>query len=381
MIEEHLKGAIQATTDFLLRTLPHNLLWLVTPVKKSLEYLFGPILDHPGRYPWWGLVAAFGIATLAFLYHRTREADVRQAGFWSFCFPRAVYRNRSVWVDLKVGFFNFVLTGGGAINVTWRLSSALFASWVTTALAAGFGPREHVASWGPVSVVVFAMLLSMASDFGYFLFHWASHTFPPLWTIHKLHHSAEVMTPLTAARVHPLEHVIMGPFMALTTGLVIGPMLYFYAGQTSMPTIFGMDVFAVMFFALGHNLHHSHVWVYFGPLIGRFIVSPAQHQIHHSSLPRHLDRNFAEHWAFWDTIFGTLYLPQGRETLTLGLAGYQTQPHTGVLKAWFIPAAESVSASFSVARKLGAALFGAWPRPMSPRYSPSHTIQRRRGNG
>jgi sterol desaturase/sphingolipid hydroxylase (fatty acid hydroxylase superfamily) len=341
VIEDNLPGAIQAITDAVSRTVPDNLRWLVNPIHRSLEYVAGAILDRPGRFPWWGLVAALVIATIAFLYDRRRIHG--KPGFWASLFPRGVYRNPSVWIDLKIGFCNFVVLGGGAINVTWRLSGAFFASQVTVLLTAWLGAPTHAVTWGPVSVVLFTVALSMASDLGYFLFHWAAHKFPPLWAIHKLHHSAEVMTPLTAARVHPIERLIMGPSIALTTGLIIGPMAYFYAGETSTLSFFGMDLFAILFFLLGHNLHHSHVWVYYGPILGRLIVSPAQHQIHHSSLPRHLDRNYAEHWAFWDTIFGTLYLPQGRESLVLGLVGYQTQPHTGVLTAWFKPVAESAS--------------------------------------
>ncbi len=350
MDEQSLDNGIQAVVVELSNRLPDELHWLASLARRCLEYVAGSVLDRPGRFPWWGLVVAFVITTTTFLYQRSRDHVVREAGFWEFCFPRGVYRNASVWVDLKIGFCNHVLLGGGLINVTWRLTAAFFASWITVLLTTCLGAPPHAQTWGPISVVLFALALSMASDFGYFLFHWAAHKFPPLWAIHKLHHSAEVMTPLTAARVHPLERLIMGPAMALTTGLVIGPMLYFYAGKTDVPTIFGMDMFAVLFFVLGHNLHHSHVWLYFGPLVGRLIVSPAQHQIHHSSLPQHLDRNYAEHWAIWDTLFGTLYLPNGRETLTLGLAGSQAQPHTGVSTAWVRPIADSISSTLTVAQ-------------------------------
>src|SRR5271165_3108690 len=283
-----------------------------------MEYMFAPVLYSGGRYPWYGLAAALIIAVAVFLLDRNRPNGHGVREFWRFAYPPDPHRDSSTWVDLKVGFFNYLLFGGGTLNITWRISTALFASWVTAALTAGFGPVEHHASWGPVSIFGFALAISMASDFGYFLFHWLSHVFPPLWAIHKLHHSAEVLTPLTAARVHALEHPIMAPFMALTTGILVGPLLYLYGGTTSGPTIFGLDMAGAMFFFLGHNLHHSQIWVYFGPIIGRIIVSPAQHQIHHSCLPRHLDKNFAEHWAFWDAIFGTLYLPQGHETLKYG---------------------------------------------------------------
>src|SRR5262249_42167567 len=146
-------------------------------------------------------------------------------------------------------------------------------SRVTGLLTAAFGPPAHEATWGPVPVMAFALAMSMASDFGYFLFHWTSHVFPPMWAIHKLHHSAEVMSPLTAARVHPLERALMGPFMAVTTGALMGPALYFYGGFTGPATVFGLELPLLILFGLGHVLHHSHVWVYFGPIVGRVLVS------------------------------------------------------------------------------------------------------------
>lgn len=311
------------------------------PAKRVLEYAAGPLIDHPGRFPWWGMAAALCIATVAFRYERRRYRN-RTGGLFAYCFPRTIWRHPSTLVDMKVGFFNFVLFGGGALNITWRISGALVASGITLGLTHLFGAREAVGPWNPVAIVLFAMAFSMASDFGYFLFHWAAHVYPPLWAIHKLHHSAEVLSPLTAARVHPLEKPIMGVFMALTTGALMGPLLYLYAGRTGVLPALGLDVFGSLFFILGHHLHHSHIWVYFGPVISRIIMSPAQHQIHHSSLPRHIDKNFAEHWALFDWLFGTLYLPHGREDLKLGLAGYTAQPHTGLAKAWFGPVIESV---------------------------------------
>ena len=207
-----------------------------------------------------------------------------------------------------------------------------------------------------VPILVYSVAISMASDFGYFLFHWASHSFGPLWAIHKLHHSAEVMTPLTAARVHPFERIALGPIRAVTVGLLIGPAVYFYAGETSTLTILGLEALGLVFNLLGHVLHHSHVWLYFGPVVGRVIISPAQHQIHHSSLPQHLDKNFGEHWALWDWMFGTLYLPKGREPLKFGLAGYSRQPHKGLVSAYLRPVADAVIASWVVARRSAGAV-------------------------
>ena len=62
------------------------------------------------------------------------------------------------------------------------------------------------------------------------------------------------------------------------------------------------------------------MWVSFGPALERIFLSPAQHQIHHSRAPQHLDTNFALYFSFLDWIAGTLYVTKGTETLDLGLA-------------------------------------------------------------
>jgi sterol desaturase/sphingolipid hydroxylase (fatty acid hydroxylase superfamily) len=338
-----MKDASRSLVAWLQQNLPAPLQWMADLAGGTLDYLLGPILDQNGRFQWWGLVAAVAITAGVFAADRQRNSGRRMPALLQFCFPAAIWRHRSTWTDLKIGFFNAVVIGN-ALNLTWRFSTALLASAITYRLAAWFGPGPVAAGWGPVSIVLFTLAMSLANDLGYFLFHWASHLCPPLWAIHRLHHSAEVMSPLTAARVHPLERAILGPFRAVTTGLIAGPLFWMYAGETGVATVFGLELSGLLFNSLGHVLHHSHVWISFGPVIGRVIVSPAAHQIHHSSLPRHIDRNFAEHWAIWDTLFGTLYLPREREVLKLGLAGHHTQPHPGLLAAYVRPVTDSAAA-------------------------------------
>ena len=52
----------------------------------------------------------------------------------------------------------------------------------------------------------------------------------------------------------------------------------------------------------------------------QILSSPAQHQIHHSKAPEHLDTNFSQYFSFLDWIAGTLYVPEERETLDFGLS-------------------------------------------------------------
>lgn len=345
-----MRAWIDGIAEMLRQTLPEGLLWISHLAQRTLSYVFGPIIDNGGRYPWFGLLAALLITAYVFVAHRDQVKAAGARDFLGFCFPRRIWRHPSTLVDLKVGFVNSVLIGN-ALNVTWRFNAALVTSGVTALLAAVFGPGPQDAAWGPVSVLLLTVALSLTDDLGYYLFHRASHVFPPLWAIHKLHHSAEVMSPLTTARVHPLERAILGPFRALTNGLLMGPVLYVYAGEVALATVFGLQLGVLLFHGLGHVLHHSHVRVYFGPAIGRVVVSPLQHQVHHSCLPPHLDKNFAEHWAVWDTLLGTLYLPRRDEPLRFGLAGYATQPHHSLLSAYAVPLAEAFAATMALLRR------------------------------
>ena len=57
----------------------------------------------------------------------------------------------------------------------------------------------------------------------------------------------------------------------------------------------------------------------FGPF--RYLVaSPRFHRWHHTSEQEGLDRNFAGPFPWIDVVFGTFYMPEGREPQALGVA-------------------------------------------------------------
>ena len=51
------------------------------------------------------------------------------------------------------------------------------------------------------------------------------------------------------------------------------------------------------------------MWIAFTGLAGKLLQSPAHHQIHHSDNPAHFEKNLGFALAFWDWVFGTLYIP------------------------------------------------------------------------
>lgn len=154
--------------------------------------------------------------------------------------------------------------------------------------------------------IIVSLIMSVVSfvltDFLRFVFHLFMHKF--LWPIHRLHHSAEVLTPLTLFRAHPLE-VLLGQLRNLvgqTWTLLI--MVYFFQGQVLMIDILGVNIFGFLFNAVGSNLRHGHIPISFGKF-EHFFISPRMHQLHHSAEAHHRYKNYGTALSVWDKLFGS----------------------------------------------------------------------------
>ncbi|MSO66043.1 MAG: sterol desaturase family protein [Alphaproteobacteria bacterium] len=197
------------------------------------------------------------------------------------------------------------------------VSSAWLAGATQAGLTALLGPVAEPLAVAPTFRLILSVAFFLAYDLGRYLAHGALHALPLLWEFHKVHHSAEVLTPLTNNRAHPVELIIMALGANVLVGLVTGVFLYAAGGQAAVYTVFGLHA-AIFVYNLFGNLRHSHVWLSYGPL-NRVFLSPAQHQIHHSTRREHFGKNRGYALALWDWLFGTLYLPRGREEFTMGL--------------------------------------------------------------
>lgn len=178
--------------------------------------------------------------------------------------------------------------------------------------------------WLPIAL---AFTLFVVDDFIRFIAHYLEHRIPALWELHKVHHSAEVLNFLTAERHHPLSVVFFNLLSLVGVVGVNAVFLALFHGQVSALSLLGGNAFWVATNFLGGALRHSPVWISFGPTVEKWLISPAQHQIHHSSDECHFDRNFGGTLAIWDRLFGTLYTTTAeREHISYGLgaetAGY-----------------------------------------------------------
>ena len=282
------------------------------------------------------VLIAFGV----FVWQQ-RSASV--PGFLRWFVPADIYLHPSHIIDLKlfvvgrvfalIGIFNFVIISTlGAVAMIGVLSVAF-----RTEITSG--------EWSLPVMLMFTALFTVATDFANYWQHRIQHEHPALWPFHAVHHSAEVMTPVTVYRQHPVSDLIAGLFHSFALGLMSGVAIFAVSDSISVADIGGANLMVVFFNVIGNNLRHSHVWISYGPVIEHVFSSPAQHQIHHSRAPEHLNKNYGEIFSLWDWMFGTLYIPAGREQLVFGLADSDgrpiAQPHDSLRKALADPLRES----------------------------------------
>lgn len=290
-------------------------------------------------------VVPFLALALAAWWLQRRRGDAR--GFFAYLLPRSVYLHRSTWVDLQVLVANRLV-----LPVVGLLGAAATAgvAWLVAAMLQRGLPEARGLLPGDSFLVAgsFTLALALCYDFATWVAHWLHHRVPRLWAFHKLHHSAEVLSPLTAFRHHPVWELHSELLDALMVGPFLGAAFYLMGGPVDALTLFGVHVVFVGFQLLGAGLRHSHMWLSYGPWLSRVVVSPAMHQIHHSADPRHHDRNFGEVFAVWDWLFGTLYVPTEHEALTFGVD--EPHGHTNLWRAWWLPFREAFAPSRQVAQ-------------------------------
>jgi sterol desaturase/sphingolipid hydroxylase (fatty acid hydroxylase superfamily) len=72
-------------------------------------------------------------------------------------------------------------------------------------------------------------------------------------------------------------------------------------------------------------------------VLGHVLVSPAHHQVHHSTARRHWDKNLGGIFALWDWLAGTLYVPRRDEIVAFGLGNGEDADYGGVLRLYVVP--------------------------------------------
>jgi sterol desaturase/sphingolipid hydroxylase (fatty acid hydroxylase superfamily) len=152
-----------------------------------------------------------------------------------------------------------------------------------------------------------------------------------LWEFHRVHHTAEVLSPLTNFRMHPVDSLIFANIISVALGVAHGVGLHVLGGAARETLLSGSNIIFVVFVFATVHLQHSHVPIRFGGWLGKVLLSPAHHHIHHSTDRAHFDRNLGSCLAVWDWMFGTLILPdavRGKLTFGADVEGDRYTPHS-----------------------------------------------------
>lgn len=251
-------------------------------------------------------------------------------------FDRKVFFSGSAFADYKIFVINRVLTG---FISPLLLTQLAIATAVYMALV-----RSDALLWGafqdvskPVVIALFSVAMFVTDDFTKYLVHRWMHHWPILWSIHKVHHSAETLTPITVYRVHPLEGVLYASRSTVAQGTVIALFYYLFGDTIDLYTVLGVNVLVFIFHVTGSNLRHSHIDIRYPKWIEHILISPAQHQLHHSVAEEHYDKNFGAALAVWDWLFGSLHLSDGQKDLNFGLDPSEGHSSVNLGNIYFAP--------------------------------------------
>ena len=290
---------------------------MIDIILNLIEGLFEPLryfFDGSKRIFWLYLLASMIIYLVALFFSTNPEQKKSLIGIWK----KELWLNQSSWVDIQwmsvnqvISFMIIVPLVSGQVSMAMFINRELY-GWFGTGNIFQFSPL--------MTALVFTTVLFLFDDFSRFLLHFCYHKIPMLWRFHAIHHSATSLTPITLYRIHTLEMIINTARSFLVIGTLSGVFVYYFDGSIAQTEIFGASVFNVAFNFAGANLRHSPVWIGFGAL-ERFFISPAQHQIHHSSEKKHFDKNFGSSLAIWDRIFRTWIESKNESVIRFGVFG------------------------------------------------------------
>ncbi len=257
----------------------------------------------------WFIVAGLVIYAV---YGRQPGERFSLIGGFKFILPSSIYRHASfkfdlLWLPFQIALSFFVFS-----------ALSIGAEAVQHWLAGRFGPSPISIPEGGIAVALQVIFILLAADFARFLWHYQGHSMPLFWAFHHGHHSAEVLHPFFV-RTHPMDMLVRMAYMGALSGILGGSLIYI-TGMTvtgsAAAWVTGIGSAALLF----QHFEHSHIRISFGKFLDRIFYAPHMHQIHHSAIVAHHDKNLGITGGLilWDYLFGTLYWRKPGEEVIYG---------------------------------------------------------------
>lgn len=242
---------------------------------------------------------------------------------FSLFFSKKIWLSKEILIDLFCCIF--------ILLVIRKLSEPL-EDWIFTSQ---LNTLQHLPgnSWSfkfsPLVEGILATLVTMiAIDGASYSVHKWMHSNKLLWKTHRFHHSLIHLNFMSAHRQNPMEVIILNTARTFSAAIGLAFFHWLFPQRTPVITIQGLGAgFFIYMFTV--NLHHSHIPVHYPKFIRYLLISPHVHHLHHSSNPRHFNKNYGVVFSFWDRAFGT-YLEEDVKIceLRFGNENSFSQTHT-----------------------------------------------------
>ncbi len=269
-------------------------------------------------------------AALAYVA-QAEERPKTLRGFGRFCFPAEILRHPSCRLDAAFVAAAHFLRPPAIIMV----GNLAVAEVTYGGLARLLGPHAQHAEPRLLRLGILALCV-VVQDFMTFIVHVWQHRWRSLWELHKVHHSVEFLIPVSNLRFHPVQAIIDDFGTNIPIGLILGVTSYAFALPVHDSSLIGLDAYFVANMLSFYHLRHSHIALRYGWL-ERHLMSPAQHQIHHSREERHWGRNYGLCFSWWDRWYGTIVYSSPQERFALGLPGDIQGEYDSAAKLFWTP--------------------------------------------
>ena len=304
------------------------------------DALVNAVVPGPPSSFWWPLLLLTLVMSICFWYFRNgrgakgSDGRERHMGFWQYLAPKEIYTHQSARVD--IGLYLVDKASMPLWTVAFLGAVAPFIESNTLGVMRnvfGASPAfEPTVFWR----IMYGLVTILIADLVFFLTHYMMHKTEIGWAIHKVHHSAQVLTPLTRSREHFIAAPIwaLGPAIALTfSGAIFA---FLFDDNITRITIMNIGIFS-LFYALNGNFRHYHVSFRYPRKLEYWLQSPGMHHTHHSYLEKHWDTNLGLVTSIWDRLFGTLYIADKYEQTPWGLEDNEQAKYTTLKDNLFTP--------------------------------------------
>lgn len=145
-------------------------------------------------------------------------------------------------------------------------------------------------------------------ELGSYIYHYFGHKVRLLWCLHSPHHAAETMN-LSVNQAHFFLEFPYADLIRTATCMLLGvdPKLFF--------SILVLDITYATFIHIGEHIVKKGQFGF----LGKLILTPSHHRVHHGKNPLYMDTNFCNLLNIWDRIFGTYQSEEKNHPIVYGI--------------------------------------------------------------